>query len=301
MAITTTPPGSELVNGIAFCRVRSWLTGNRLVSLPFSDHCEPLLNSQAELDCLLSGLRYDPQHRDARYIEIRPMTSRFGAHEAFTKLEEFRLHRIDLMPSPDALFNRFHKNIQRNIRRAEGQLLRYKKGTSEMLLEHFRRLLTLTRRRHFLPPQPRLWFRSLLDCMGEQATIRLAYKDETPVAGILTLRHKNVMVYKYGGSDSRYRQLGGMSFLLWRSIQEARQDGVREFDLGRSDSGNAGLVTFKQRWGSTGSTLTYWSSGAHLFDSAASKWTSRCGRQVLPYFPESVLTTVGKFLYKHVG
>jgi len=39
---TTTPPGSPLLNGISFCRVNSWLTGSRLVSLPFSDHCDPL-------------------------------------------------------------------------------------------------------------------------------------------------------------------------------------------------------------------------------------------------------------------
>jgi len=36
---TTTGPESALDNGIVFCQVRSWLTGRRLVSLPFSDHC----------------------------------------------------------------------------------------------------------------------------------------------------------------------------------------------------------------------------------------------------------------------
>jgi len=281
--------------------VRSWLTGNRLVSLPFSDHCEPLVDAEPELECLLSRLRDDLQFGDAKYIEIRPKTSRIGGQAGFAKLEEFWLHRIDLMPSMDALFRRLHKNIQRNIRRAEGGLLRYEKGTSATLLEHFRRLLTLTRRRHLLPPQPLLWFRSLLDCMGERVVIRLAYKDEVPVAGILTLRHKDVMVYKYGCSDSRYREYNGMAFLLWRCIQEARQEGVRELDLGRSDSGNAGLVTFKERWGSTVSTLTYWGCGAHRFDGAASRWTSRCVRQMLPYLPDRLVTTAGTCFYRHVG
>ena len=36
------PPDEPLENGFLFCRVESWLTGRRLVSLPFSDHCEPL-------------------------------------------------------------------------------------------------------------------------------------------------------------------------------------------------------------------------------------------------------------------
>src|SRR5271154_2890210 len=37
IAYTTSPPGSDLRNAMIFCRVQSWLTGPRLVSLPFSD------------------------------------------------------------------------------------------------------------------------------------------------------------------------------------------------------------------------------------------------------------------------
>src|SRR6476660_7250808 len=40
VVFTTAPPGVELKNGIVFCRINSWLTGKRLVYLPFSDHCE---------------------------------------------------------------------------------------------------------------------------------------------------------------------------------------------------------------------------------------------------------------------
>jgi len=43
LAYTSTPPGAPLSNAVVFCRVSSWLTGQRLVSLPFSDHCEPLV------------------------------------------------------------------------------------------------------------------------------------------------------------------------------------------------------------------------------------------------------------------
>src|SRR5271155_4012640 len=56
VTFTTSPPTDELKNGIVFCRVNSWLTGRRLVSLPFSDHCEPLCNSPEELNVLLRYL-----------------------------------------------------------------------------------------------------------------------------------------------------------------------------------------------------------------------------------------------------
>src|SRR6185295_8609350 len=43
VAFTTSAPTEKLTNALLFCAVRSWLTGSRLVSLPFSDHCEPLV------------------------------------------------------------------------------------------------------------------------------------------------------------------------------------------------------------------------------------------------------------------
>src|ERR1700704_4062180 len=41
--LTTERAGECLKNGLLLCPVRSWLTGNRLVSLPFADHCDVLL------------------------------------------------------------------------------------------------------------------------------------------------------------------------------------------------------------------------------------------------------------------
>src|SRR5215510_5456746 len=42
--LTTTPASQRLDNGVVLCRISSWMTGTRLVSLPFADHCEPLLS-----------------------------------------------------------------------------------------------------------------------------------------------------------------------------------------------------------------------------------------------------------------
>jgi hypothetical protein len=54
---TTCDPAVELTSGVVFCKVKSWLTGRRLVSLPFSDHCDPLVESSAEFDDLLLRVR----------------------------------------------------------------------------------------------------------------------------------------------------------------------------------------------------------------------------------------------------
>src|SRR4029077_9397620 len=54
---TTSAPGEELQNGIVFCRVNDWLRGCRMVSVPFSDHCQPLVDSEENLKLLLGALR----------------------------------------------------------------------------------------------------------------------------------------------------------------------------------------------------------------------------------------------------
>src|SRR5689334_20949470 len=56
-AVTTCAPGKPLDNALVFCRVESWLTGRRVVSVPFADHCSPLTHSAAELECLLTRLK----------------------------------------------------------------------------------------------------------------------------------------------------------------------------------------------------------------------------------------------------
>src|SRR6266516_2076726 len=52
-----TGPGGELVSGVPFCLVKSHLTGRRLVSLPFSDYCQPLVGNSDELKELLAAAK----------------------------------------------------------------------------------------------------------------------------------------------------------------------------------------------------------------------------------------------------
>src|SRR5690349_16021603 len=54
---TTAAPDDEVLeNGLVLCEVKSWISGRRLVSLPFSDHCEVLADTQEELDLFSRAL-----------------------------------------------------------------------------------------------------------------------------------------------------------------------------------------------------------------------------------------------------
>jgi len=302
VALTTSPPARELADGVVFCRVSSWLTGHRIVSLPFTDHCEPLVDKGGELRCILAALRDELKGNGWKYIEIRPVESDLGAFPDLRKSDTFCLHRLDLRPSLEDLFRGFHKDcVQRKIRRAERENLAYEEGRSELLLERFYRLLVLTRRRQLLPPQPLAWFRNLIACMGEKLKIHVASKDGHPVAGILTLRHKSALVYKYGCSDRRFNNLGGTHLVFWKAIQEAKRSGLHELDMGRSDWYNLGLIAFKDRWGAARSTLTYWRYGAVACEVGRAGWNAQIARLIFGHMPSSLLTTTGNFLYRHLG
>src|SRR5580700_5124915 len=156
--VTTCPPGTSMTNGLVFCRIKSWLTGQRLVSLPFSDHCEPLVDSSDELDDLLSYMRRSVDKDRWKSIEIRPLSQEPSGQTMLARGMAYCFHRLDLGRSAQDLFRGFHKDcVQRKIRRAERENLKYEEGTSENLLQEFYRLVVLTRRRQCLPPQPLKW------------------------------------------------------------------------------------------------------------------------------------------------
>src|SRR5271166_2097600 len=71
VAFTTSPPGSPLTNGIPFCKVNGLFGKRRMVSLPFSDHCTPLVESRGQLTCLLGSLRQKVKREGWSYFQIR--------------------------------------------------------------------------------------------------------------------------------------------------------------------------------------------------------------------------------------
>ena len=300
-ALTSSPPGQELENGLVFCRVQSWLTGKRIVSVPFSDHCAPLVENADELACLVDGLKRECDAGAEKYIEVRPPADQIGLAD-FAESAKFHLHHIDLRPGLDELFNRFHLScVRRRISRAVRADVVYEEGRTEILLKFFYQMALLTRRRQKLPPQPLRWFRNLITCLGERLKFRLAFYAGRPIAGILTLRYRETMTYKYGFSDPSFHRLGSMQLLLWKAIQDAKAEGLTEFDLGRSDWTDEGLTKFKNRWGAICSTMSYLRYPGIFTTDKHPTLGTRIVRQLFAFAPDKILATAGDVLYRHIA
>lgn len=305
VVFTTSPPHSELRNGIVFCEVNSWLTGRRLVSLPFSDHCEPLYESAEEIDFVVRYLQAALQHENWKYLEIRPVTRSFGdtsSASALAPVKDYLLHILDLRKDAGELLKSFDKDsIQRRIRRAERSELVESCGRSTDLLNDFYRLFVMTRRRHRLPPTPYLWFRHLIECHGDALEIRVAYNNHIPIAAILTLQFRDTGYYKYGCSDARSNKFGAMPWLMWNAIAASKARGATTFDLGRTDPDNRGLVAFKSRWVPQPARLVYWSFPHNRRASAPGPWKLNLAKPVFSCMPNALLKLAGKAIYPHIG
>jgi hypothetical protein len=303
VVFTTTPARAELQNGLVCSQVRSWLTGRRFVSVPFSDHCEPLVGDADQFQELCAAIERERSNRGSKYVELRPVSTQPDGESTFVKSEEFCLHTLDLRPSEEALFRAFHKDsTQRKVRRAIRERLVFEDGRSERLLSTFYKLLVQTRRRHGVPAQPFSWFRNLAACLGPAMVVSIASYEGLPVAGIVTLTHQLTVTYKYGASDPRWHRLGGMHLLLWRTILAARSAGCITLDLGRTSLDNGGLLTFKDRWGAARSTLTYWRSpGTSAEPHVVAGWIARALAGALQFTPAPVGRIVGTVLHRHVG
>jgi len=206
VVFTTSAPTEQLTNGIAFCRVDSWLTKRRLVSLPFSDHCDPLSNAKEELDWLIDYLQGSFETSKFEISRTAPHGRQFRpvARLRVPASREVLSTHTSLSPDLQDILRGFDADcVRRRIRRADSAGLEERCGRSEELLKDFYGLFMLTRGRHQLPPIPYEWFQNLVLCQGEALEIRVAYKD-----GNSDFRHSDFAVlnrtvyYKYGCSRS---------------------------------------------------------------------------------------------------
>jgi hypothetical protein len=305
VVFTTSPPSGDLKNGLVFCRINSWLTGRRLVSLPFSDHCEPLFDSGEDAKAVIRNLKSALEQEEWKYLQIRPVNAIPGLGDGDTRwqpTQEFVLHLLDLKPDLNYIFEALDKDsVQRRIQRAERGGLVEKCGRSEALLKDFYRLFLITRRRQRVPPTSYKWFHNLVRDLDKALEIRAAYKDGVPIAAILTLQFREILYYKYGCSDEKFNNYGATPWLFWRAIAWAKTKGFTEFDLGRTEQNNPGLLAFKNRWVPNPRRLIYWQYPSAAHSKLPENWKGKVAKSAFSLLPGNLQIVIGKWLYPHVG
>ncbi len=282
--------------------VKSWLTGRRAVSLPFSDFCEPLFKEQESSSEIIKEVMKYSEKEKVKYVEFRASTKNFPF-----ETEQYRTdlrHVLKLDKSENDLLKTFSENTKRNIKKAKKAKLVLKIMNDDSGMNIFFDMNCETRKKHGLPPQPYSFFNNLLKNVIQvgMGDILLAEKDGDYIAGAIYLKFGKKLIYKFGASYSKYFNLRGNNFVMWEAIKKYLAEGFEEFDFGRTELGHEGLQRFKLGWNTD--ELTIYTTRYNIEKKEflpANIQTQGFHNTIFSRSPVFILKLIGNTLYKHVG
>jgi CelD/BcsL family acetyltransferase involved in cellulose biosynthesis len=241
--------------GIPFCRIKDML-GERIVTLPFSDHCDPLVSDE---ECWRSLV--DPLLIEHLPINIRCLHNGLPlADSRFSMAKQAKWHRLDLRPELDSLWRAMQDSTHRAIRKSqrEGVTLRVAENEPD-LRAFFEMHLKVRKYKYGLLAQPYCFLQNIWRHFVEPGNgfLLLAVVDGKIVAGDFFLIWKDTLYYKFNASlpdDLSHRP---NDLLIWEGIQRGKKLGLTYLDFGLSDIDQEGLVRYKRKFGSEEKTISF--------------------------------------------
>lgn len=221
------------------------LRGRRVLSLPFSDYCDPLVDQPDDWRRLV-----EPLMALEAPVRLRCLHNRLPlADRRFAATGLALWHATDLTRAEPAIWNGLDPSARQNIRRAERHGIRIREGTSIDDLRAFHAMHRAVRKSKYrMLAQPEAFFESLHAEFAPSGslTVLLAELDGEPVAGILLLEHRDTLYYKFNASiDQRFRP---NDLLAWHGMLLGRRRGLKVLDFGLSDPAQDGLVRYKRKF-----------------------------------------------------
>ena len=245
-----------------FFYIKSWLTGTRLVCLPFTDSCFPLLTKDTDAQSIFSFVLEIARRENVSYIETRGWCGEKPPQEiCFESHNYYKYFTLELAQGIDSVWQSLGKSsIRERIRKVERSKLQVRVAEEEEDMRVFYNLNLLTRKKHGVLPQVYDFFKNIWQglILKKLAILMLAEYEGLPIAGILFLLFKDVIYSKFSASDPDCLKYHPFHILRWRMIQYACQNGFKYLDFGRASPDNQGLVTFRRQWGTKEADLPYY-------------------------------------------
>ena len=297
----------NIAGGMPFFYVKSWLTGKRLVSLPFSLYCDPLINSDKAFEYLIEDILKKQRELRAHFIEIRTrFTKDLFKYTNFREFIGYKNHTLALDPDLQILKKSFHRTcIRQRINRAEQSNVAVVEASSESDMKTFFELHCMTRKKYGVPPQPYSFFRNMWEILypRKMLGILIAKYENQPVSSLLFLKYKQRIHAEYMGTNDEFLKYSPNILLFWKAIEQSKAEGYRFFDFGGSFGGNVELITFKRRWGTVEEDLShyYFPSIRGLSTKVEEGKSYKVMTQATRKMPDQLFRWTGKLLYRHMG
>ena len=292
---------NKITNLLPVMEVKSFLTGKRGVSLPFTDFCEPLVVEGQQFRIMLDKAVSFGKKRNWKYLGIRGGESYLSAEQP---ADIFYCHKLDLTLGQKQLFLNLRDSTKRNIKKAQKEKVSISITTSWQAMKAFCSLNTLTRREHGLPPQPFNFFRNLHDLVIKKdlGFIVTASANNIVIAANVYFTFGNEVTYKYGASDKQFHRLRANNLVMWEAIRWSVNNGFKELSFGRTEPENAGLRQYKRGWGGREYLRRY-----YKYDLQKDKLVNDTSgisplfENIFHRLPLHSLNILGRLFYRHMG
>lgn len=298
----------EIKAGLPIYEIRSWLTGNRLVSIPFATLSDPLVSSSEELKSLLDFAKNLSNDLKIPNIEIRTTNSyKFLEDSNFFKINYYKIHYINLNSNLNNLWNSLHrKAVRQEIKRASKSNLKIKCAETEEDLIIFYNLYLITRKRLGLPPHPFHFFKRLWNefYKTKNLSIYLAEFQDEVIAGHIVFKFRDRVSAEFEGWNRDYHKLSPNHFLFWEEIKSAHEEKFKIYDFGRTSPKNVNLMGFKKHWGTEVADLPVFyfnNNNNYKILINEEKFLYKLTQKVCKISPPILLKYIGKFCYNHLG
>jgi hypothetical protein len=281
--------------------VNSKLTGNRAVALPFTDYCPPLISDEINFGDIQDEILDFCKKRSLKYVEIRGGNKHFNGVQPSTF--DYN-HSLDLTIGEDELHKNLSSNTKRNIKKSIREGISVEISNSREAMEDFYKMNCITRKKHGLPPQPKLFFENLFKYVlsPEKGFISIGKYNDLSIAGAVYLLLGKKAVYKFGASDMEYQHLRANNLVMWEAIKYCASTGFEDFCFGRTEPDNEGLRKFKLGWGTKEEVLNIYRYDFKKDDFVEIQTkTTGLHNKIFNTAPLPLLKVFGSLTYRHFG
>jgi hypothetical protein len=287
--------------------VKSKLTGTRIVSLPFTSYCDPLVDDKKDLVKLLDCVIKEAENISASYYELRVFRCLDLICEDKLKPHNYyKTHVLDIDEGFEKIKQAFHYDcIVRSVKKAIKTGVTVRQGCSEQDLKQFYFLHSTTRKRQGFPIQPYKFFKNMWDIMYPPGyfTLLLAELNKKVVAGLIIFKFKDIVSSEHGASMLKYLRARPNHLLLFKAIEMACTERYHYYDLGKTPPENKGLLDYKRRWGAKIYDLPYfyYPQVRGMMSLEQSDLKHELLRSIGRHLPLPLAKIMGRLAYHHLG
>ncbi|NJP05221.1 MAG: GNAT family N-acetyltransferase [Chloroflexaceae bacterium] len=258
-AYVITDDQGEPVAGMAFCQIED-IAGKRIAALPFSDYCDPLIDTAEQWQLCANRLL-----EEQCPLVVRPLHNEIPlSDERFTLYNQAKWHGLDLTSGDtDALWKHLDEGSRRAIRKARKNGVEVHRAEGEQGAEQLRAFfdlhLKIRKYKYRLLAQPYRFFENIWRYCVEQngGFLMVATLEQEIIGTIYFLIWKQTMYYKFNASSPDHLNYRPNDTMLWEGIQYAKEQGYTYMDFGLSDWDQEGLIRYKRKFATDEKTISF--------------------------------------------